>query len=96
MSDHALAPLAEFIEEGGRKVGASIKCPRCGMEGAVFFKNPIGGGEPHGKVLWQRDGETFETMTLNPSVRMYEHFHGWVKKGVLELLADEPCKHRVD
>lgn len=33
--------------------------------------------------LWQREGETFETLTLSPSVDASAagHWHGWVRNG---------------
>lgn len=33
--------------------------------------------------LWQRQGETFETLTLSPSVNASAsgHWHGWVRNG---------------
>jgi Family of unknown function (DUF6527) len=35
----------------------------------VEFANPLDGGPPHdGRVTWQRTGDTFETLTLTPSI----------------------------
>jgi hypothetical protein len=35
-------------------------------------------------VLWQRTGETFETLTLTPSVdcSAWGHWHGFITNGV--------------
>lgn len=36
-----------------------------------------------GSILWQRTGDTFETLTLSPSVdcSAWKHWHGWVQGG---------------
>jgi hypothetical protein len=65
----------------------------------VAFANPIDGGAPsHLRAIevmpvvasavppgiaWQRTGETFETLTLSPSVDTSNsgHWHGWVRAG---------------
>ena len=78
---------------------------RCGCLVGVMFENPIDGGpkcdascatrntkgEP---VYWQRTGETFETLTLAPSIRVFDvgsgpngevvhttHWHGFITNG---------------
>ncbi len=70
----------------------SFDCPCClGTPKAtrlcVYFKNPIDGGLPSddGK-LWERSGETFENLTLAPSVDVseHEHWHGHIKNGNAE------------
>lgn len=64
----------------------------------VYFKNPVDGGAPrtveqrtfkdkNGKVkvqpLWQRTGNTFDVLTLKPSINASEdkHWHGHVTNG---------------
>ena len=69
-------------------VGLMFDCP-CGNPDCpsiyVDFQNPIDGGPPaaRGVPTWQRKGETFETLTLKPSIRKLSHcrWHGWVTDG---------------
>lgn len=83
--DYPLKDLAEFTNYEGKPLGGGIliECPNCGVSGGVWFRNPVGGGPPQGSVLWDRTGDTLETMTLTPSVMMHGHFHSWVKNGML-------------
>lgn len=57
-------------EQGQSRQGVRFRCPRCEDYVVVPFANPIGGGPPmSGKFnLWKRTGETFETLTLEPSI----------------------------
>lgn len=82
-----------FGIHGKDTVGAGIifDCPcqleRCEWGGkiAISFANPIK-GEPEAvsnEKLWQRSGETFETLTLSPSIHCVGHWHGWLQNGVL-------------
>lgn len=76
-------------------MGVSFLCPVHFKLGhshrlAVFFENPIDGEPPEiCERLWKRDGETFENMTLSPSVdasgdRFYISF---------QPMASTPCWH---
>lgn len=61
-------------------------CPVCRDEYiGVAFKNPLDGGPaaPNCKYYWQRTGDSFETITLNPSVNAATigHWHGWIRDG---------------
>lgn len=62
------------------------------LSGGVWFDKPTDGGEPvKDKPLWKRTGNTFENMTLEPSIRIFgekgaEVWHGYLRNGVLE-----PC-----
>lgn len=81
----------------GAVFGIMFDCPclqpDCAWGGkiAIGFKNPLDGGEPlhwAGKdvkpeTLWQRTGDTIETLTLSPSIHCVGHWHGWLKNGVL-------------
>lgn len=68
-------------------VGVMLDCP-CGDQDEdhrlfVPFANPLDGApsqEPRG---WQRTGDTFETLTLSPSVyrRKGCGWHGWIRNG---------------
>ncbi len=56
-------------------MGVTFYCPACGPEHSllVWFLNPIDGGPPalpERKPLprWRRTGNTFETLTLAPSI----------------------------
>src|ERR1700732_2941497 len=96
MSDYPRAPLSEFYELDGEKYGAVIRCPNCGVAGGVFFANSIPSGKnlcPQG-ANWQRTGDTFETMSLTPSVLMHGHFHSWVKNGMLAVDSPFSCTRK--
>jgi hypothetical protein len=68
-------------------VGVSFDCP-CGCDRRCFvaFTNPLDGGSPHispGQPTWERTGDTFETLTLSPSLLRLDGcgWHGFVEKG---------------
>ncbi len=79
--------------------GVSFECPHCRDSYlGVWFANPIDGGPPigekerthtdkNGRVrvnpLWTRQGDTFETLTLTPSIDVSEagHWHGFITNG---------------
>ena len=78
---------------GRTGMGVTFDCP-CGVATCewgghqeIAFANPLDGGPAddwHGrKALWQRTGDTLETLTLHPSLHMVGHWHGWLKDGVL-------------
>lgn len=67
-------------------VGISFDCPcrgACSRIG-IEFENPLDGGPAPGTHTWRRDGDTFETLTLSPSIQRTEGcgWHGWVRNGV--------------
>jgi hypothetical protein len=73
---------------GPERKGAGITfiCPHCmKMRLSVMFQNPIDGGlpVPGFKLYWQRSGDTFETLTLSPSVHAGNqgHWHGCIVNG---------------
>jgi len=87
-----------IFDANRRVVGVRFACPTCGdLVGAVnicvLFENPPDGGPaaPRGCRLpgdsegrrWTRDGTTFSTLTLSPSVDCSQcgHWHGFVAKG---------------
>jgi hypothetical protein len=54
----------------------------------VQFANPLDGGQPFepGRAMWTRTGETFETLTLTPSIHSAVEkggcgWHGFITKG---------------
>jgi len=73
-------------------VGISFDCP-CGKHGdraeyeriAIEFTNPLDGKGPYRKDghTWEREGTTFETLTLKPSILRVGGcgWHGWVTNG---------------
>ena len=72
---------------GGEGVGMTFLCPcGCGIRAAVTFRNPIDGLGPFdagGTPTWKREGDTFETMTLSPSILRTTgcKWHGWIRNG---------------
>jgi hypothetical protein len=73
-----------------RGVGLSFDCPcGCDVRGYVAFENPLDGGPPKtnpGEPTWHRTGDTFETLTLAPSIlRRPEKggcgWHGFITNG---------------
>ncbi len=76
--------------------GLRFDCPHCRVQRlCVLFtpfidpKNwlPIIGGEFHNdKQKWQRTGETFETITLRPSINteFAGHWHGHIENGEIK------------
>lgn len=67
--------------------------PKCEWGGRVVigFANPLDGkpqlswrGESAtNEYFWQRTGDTFETLTLSPSIHCVGHWHGFMRSGVL-------------
>lgn len=83
-----------------RGVGISFLCP-CGRRDEahphsdrvfIGFENPLDGGPAYdtGGPHWRRDGETFETLTLSPSILRADptpgacRWHGYVRNGLIE------------
>lgn len=71
-------------------MGVSFICPvhQGGCYLGVWFANPVDGGPPHppdrpdsGTHRWHRVGETFETLTLTPSIDAPDHWHGFIQNG---------------
>ena len=71
-------------------VGISFDCPcgKCNERTILNFKNPIDGDEPISpyQPCWERKGNTFEHMTLTPSIqRMGKcRWHGYLTDGELK------------
>ena len=65
----------------GQAVG--FRCSHCEEHLIVPFANPLDGGAPlkNAGVLWLRSGDTFETLTLMPSINSPGHWHGWINAG---------------
>lgn len=75
-------------------LGLHFRCPclanDCAWGGtvAVDLANPLDGGPPipfrgveRQPTLWMRQGETFEVLTLSPSLHLVGHWHGWIRNG---------------
>jgi hypothetical protein len=70
-------------------VGLAFTCPcGCGSVGYVGFKNPLDGGPPYDPrpgQQWDRTGDTFETLTLSPSILRHPcEWHGYIRNGAIE------------
>lgn len=71
-------------------IGVTFDCPcGCGLRRVVEFENPLD-GKPvradHPGPLWKREGTTFESLTLSPSILSDKEkggcgWHGFVKNG---------------
>ena len=80
---HNGAPVAER-----HGVGISFDCPcGCDSRGFIGFANPLDGGPPYDprpNALWQRTGDTFDTLTLSPSIQRHKvgdhgcEWHGYI------------------
>ncbi|MGH9366245.1 MAG: DUF6527 family protein [Thermoanaerobaculia bacterium] len=62
----------------------------------LWLENPLDGGPPYKpgdtyrprpgqetgtEPLWRREGETFDTLTLTPSINAEGHWHGFIRNG---------------
>jgi hypothetical protein len=69
-----LEPSWFTIGAGRHGMGLTFLCPVCRTQHlGIWFANPLDGGEPappneRPYPRWKRTGDTFETMTLAPSV----------------------------
>ena len=69
-------------------IGLGFDCP-CGCGAGIFvaFRNPPDGGPQlrGAGPAWTRTGDSFETMTLEPSILVTTPggcgWHGWVRNG---------------
>jgi hypothetical protein len=76
----------QVVHDGNRDgMGVSFLCPHCrACRLGVFFANPIDGKSPSDDgLLWQRTGETWDTLTLTPSIdtSKHGHWHGFITGG---------------
>jgi Family of unknown function (DUF6527) len=79
----------QFLDEHGGAKGAGIAfdCPcgnhdeehRCYVPFAIALDgSPVG----HGERGWKRTGDTFETLTLTPSIQRLDcRWHGFITNG---------------
>lgn len=78
-------------------MGLSFQCPHCERRLAVWFENPIDGGQAinfrkNRGPLWKRVGDQFDSLTITPSINAQEHqqpgiivkhWHGFIFGGLL-------------
>jgi hypothetical protein len=87
-----LDPRFFGVSDGRTRVGVDFECPHCAATGIpkdereripVPFTNPLDGGAPLKGQAWQRTGDTFDTMSLTPSVdgSHFGHWHGYITNG---------------
>lgn len=81
-----------WYTSGGR-IGVDFQCPvhRDAHRCYVPFANPLEGTPEVRNHLWQRTGDTFDTLTLTPSIdyTRYDHgelrdascWHGFIRNG---------------
>lgn len=75
------------------RIGVTFDCP-VHRDHRVFvpFANPLDGGKPEKRThLWQRSGDTFDTLTVSPSVDYTRYdtgaprdatcWHGFIRNG---------------
>jgi|ERR1700674_2383428 len=67
--------------------GISFICPQHGTHRlVVWFENPVDGLPPEATAehRWTRIGETFDTMTLTPSINAPTCWHGHITNGEIQ------------
>jgi hypothetical protein len=67
-------------------VGLGFDCPcGCGDRSYIYFSNPLDGGPPARSAgpNWERTGDTFETLTVTPSIQRVGgcNWHGFITNG---------------
>lgn len=78
-----LAPRWFDCYQCGQRLGFTFDCPHCpptsvrlGVKVATCAHHP---GEP----CWQMRGETWEDLTITPSINAYDHWHGFITAGLV-------------
>lgn len=81
------------IAEGRTGMGITFLCPHCRALNSestqylgIWFANPVDGGPPAPIDLvpnprWKRTDDTFETITIEPSINASDHWHGFIING---------------
>lgn len=70
------------------KIGISFKCSHCEERCLIYFRNPLDGGQskgPEGHPRWERQGDSFENLSLVPSVKWEGHMHVSVVGGGIKV-----------
>lgn len=91
-----LNPHWYVLEAGGPVVGISFQCPHCQKErlGVAFHRDAndpmrdayIMARSPETKHIWMATGDTFDGLTLSPSVdaSAFGHWHGFIVAGEIK------------
>lgn len=93
--NYELKDVASFITYSESKQGLRIDCPNCATPHAAWFRNPIGGSSMMtNRPLWDRTGETLESMSLTPSFLAYNCYHSWIRNGQLCIDSPFSCQRK--
>ena len=81
------ALLPSFIRStDGRRVGLSFQCPTHGDHDIpVFVDPPFDDGPTADTRCWARTGDTWDTLTLTPSIDVPGCWHGFITDGEVTL-----------
>jgi len=93
-----LNPRWTGFPDGHIRFGLTFDCPHCKTQRlGVVFANPIdpegwierGVAMPKAECKWSRTGESFETLTLTPSIDSSRidfggHWHGFITNGEVQ------------
>ena len=82
--------IGDHVVHDENRVGMALtfECPHCRTTRlGVFFRNPVDGkahsDDYDNAHLWMRTGDTFETLSLSPSIDASAsgHWHGYITGG---------------
>lgn len=77
-----LGPRWEDANRYRLGTGVSFRCPECRERIEISLYNPIDGGNPDKwSGLYVRTGESFERLTLYPTVEVEGHWQGQITLG---------------
>ncbi len=80
-----LNPSFYDAHDGRKGIGILCDCPcgSCDSLLAIPFDRPLDGEPPLDSTTWKRTGDTFETLTLAPSVHRLSgcKWHGFIRDG---------------
>lgn len=91
-----LEPHWYVLEEGGQRVGLTFLCPHCKVQriGVAFHHRGheaidddyVMAHSPQTNHIWTMDGDSFENLSLSPSVDASAtgHWHGFVTNGEIK------------
>lgn len=77
----------QWIKEGAgseRVIGIAFDCPHCIATGAEYIGHCAAKFAESDRLsgpVWRREGETFDTLTISPSINTHGHWHGWIRNG---------------